>query len=148
MTHSIPQSRSRNPMWLYEHNYGLLRGLFPAFFSGEQDCWQGRIGHQELCLRVVERFRYTLTLDIHCRLRQHHPLLDDFVVSVRIYRDAGLAEVLDYQYLGRRQPVYPRRDPRDMRITEKRQLNRLFGDWLKVIDLGLRNTGQGVPVNA
>ncbi|HEB58124.1 MAG TPA: DUF1249 domain-containing protein [Gammaproteobacteria bacterium] len=147
MTHSIPQSRSRNPMWLYEHNYALLRGLFPLLLSGEQEGWQGKIGHQELCLRVVERFRYTLTLDVHCRLRRQHRLLGDFVVSVRVYEDAGLAEVLDYQHLGRRQPVYPRRDPRQMQVAEKDQLNRLFRDWLNVINLGLRNAGQGVTVD-
>lgn len=147
MTHSIPQSRSRNPMWLYEHNYSLLRGLFPAVFSGEQDGWEGRLGRQDLTVNVMERSPYTLTLDVHCHLRIHHRLVSDFVVCVRIYQDAGMAEVLDYQYSGQRRRVYPRRDPREMQISEKHQLNRLFRDWLNVVNLDSRNTDQGVTAD-
>lgn len=118
-----------------EANYWRLRKLLPrerpargeqwhlAITSGDHS-WQTRF-------RVIEDSRYTTTVQIHqTDVRDRSDWLRSPRLTVRLYRDAGLAEVLAWERHRHLQPRYDYPNRAMYQRDEKAQLNRFLGEWL------------------
>lgn len=81
-------------MALYEDNYACLMRLLPEpAFPFENACSRSSLD-RELHLRVLERSRYTVTLNLSYRFEEQGVVLIEPDVDIRVYRDAELAEAL------------------------------------------------------
>ena len=120
-------------MWVFEQNYVLMAGLFPALVCGSKESVSIRTRVHDLQLKVVETGRYTLTVKICHRFIRGTEWLPDFNMTVRVYNDARLVEVQDYQDSGKLLAEYPRINRRMFHRDEKKQANRLLWEWLRQI---------------
>ena len=132
MSHTIAALRAKNPMWVYERNYAMLVDLFPKLMQEHMPSDEARIELPDragVCTRIVERCRYTLTMVLAEVFKGD--LVPEINMNVRLYHDAGMAEVIAYQGFNRLLPKY--RDlerGRPSKLEEKRQANLLLYDWL------------------
>ena len=118
-------------MRLCEENYLLLSGLLPAL--AEQDVLRLMLpaGDHErsVSIRILERCRYTTELSLE--IASLHSLLPPAALTVRLYHDARIAEVVGvhaWQRVAARQP-YP--NPGMHQRDEKHQWNLHLGEWLR-----------------
>lgn len=122
-----------------ESNYWRLVQLLPD--RGIRDCWQlglaGQPSHPEAVgwhtrISVVERSRYTTSLRLE--RAESQPLPSDWLqtprLTLRLYEDARLAEVLAWERHRYLQPRYNYPNPAMYHQDEKAQLNRFLGEWL------------------
>ena len=114
---------------LCEANYLRLLKLLPDDQT-EREFLLGD-GDQQASVRlyIEEDHRYTTML----RLEQqgHSPgWLQPQAMQVRLYHDAGMAEVLSYQQAQRFDGRYPYPNPAMRLPDEKLQLNRFLAEWL------------------
>lgn len=129
MSHSIYESRCKNPMWYFERNYVLLHKCFWRMFdSGEsQEC---ELSKTRIICKVIERTKYTDLVDVCQVFPQSNVLIPNLVFKVRIYHDARLAEVISYQGYQHVQARYEYPNGQGFYPDEKRQANLLFYEWL------------------
>lgn len=117
-----------------EINYHRMMRLLPEL--DDQDEWLfGVDGHHEqnlkqVSIQVVERCKYTTTVAV-----TQESLLDEWVpqptLTVRLYHDAHMAEVLTYQRNRSIRPNYPYPNEKMFQPDEKAQLNSFLGEWLE-----------------
>jgi len=118
-------------MWLFEVNFELLQRLLPRLEEAHCfDCPPPGGGAARLEVRVTERARYTTTLSLHHAFRSSGRLLADLTMRVRLYHDAGVAEVTGYQGCQRLPPPYEVTASGRFQRDEKRQANRLLHELL------------------
>ena len=105
-------------------NYARLQRLLPAGASAAFGIGAGI----ELQLQLDERSRYTDTLT----LRQVGLGLASLApqLTVRLYHDAQLAEVIGFANRRRVLPLYDYPNPAMHQPDEKAQWNRFLGEWL------------------
>lgn len=109
-----------------ELNYSRLLRLLREF-PDDSRCF-GVGAHQQLSVHVVERCPYTTTLEI-----APSPLPHDGeapCMTVRVYHDARLAEVVACAGRRRVQPRYDYPNEDMLQPDEKAQWNRFLGEWL------------------
>lgn len=111
-----------------ELNYLRLNKLL----AGEASHRQIRLseGHA-ITLRIVERSPYTTTVELQQTLGERLNWLAVASMSVRLYHDARLAEVLASSGLKRLQGVYDYPNPHMAQPDEKIQLNQFLGECLR-----------------
>lgn len=120
---------------LCERNYARLNRLLPANFApGVQ--WVIAINPQQhYRLAVLECGPYTTRIQIEL-LAASQPVPGSNFVSpsfdVQLYHDAQLAEVVRVASYRRFAARYPYPNPQMMQPDEKRQINQLLADWLKL----------------
>jgi uncharacterized protein YqiB (DUF1249 family) len=127
------QNRTRNLaglMDLYESNYMRLRKLIPDLPEISGPCISLIPGALELHLRIIERCKYTTTLNLTYFFSESGICFPAPDVKVRIYHDAKLAEVISCgRRKGRRAAEYDR-----MRyqypLLRKWEINRFLQKWL------------------
>jgi uncharacterized protein YqiB (DUF1249 family) len=116
-----------------EINYHRLMRLLPEIDEQEEWCFGVDADSEQLrqvSIHVVERSKYTTTVAV-----VQESLLDDWVpkptLTVRLYHDAHMAEVLSFQrnrYI-RQNYTYP--NEKMFQPDEKAQLNVFLGEWLE-----------------
>ncbi|SNY52332.1 hypothetical protein SAMN06297280_2082 [Arsukibacterium tuosuense] len=120
---------------LCERNYARLNRLLPADFApGLQ--WGITINPQQhYQLTVLECGPFTTRLQIESVTAGQPISLDNFVnpgFDVQLYHDAQLAEVVRVARYRKFAPRYSYPNPQMMQPDEKRQINLLLADWLKL----------------
>jgi uncharacterized protein YqiB (DUF1249 family) len=114
-----------------ELNYSRLLRLLHTFLDEKNPADQHYFGigaYQEMIVRVIERCPYTTTLEI-----SPTPLPVDSAtpsLTVRVYHDARLAEVIACANRRRVQPRYEYPNEAMYQPDEKAQWNRFLGEWL------------------
>lgn len=112
------------PEAIFEELYGLLVLLLPGLSDG----FLGQPPGLEIALR--EQSRYTTTVDLRHRF-ETDDLVPDVVMTVRVYHDARVAEVIAYQGCDRLPPPHAvHGNPRYVR-DERRQVNHLLRQILR-----------------
>ena len=132
MTHSIKESRNKNPMWYFEHNYLVLSDMLDETQLLQHGIANFEVGMCPVELRIIEDTRYTLLIRIHQQFTSTAEYLSDIIFDVRLYQDAQLAEVLSYQGKARIQFKYTYPNENMFVPDEKRQGNLLLHDWLSM----------------
>jgi uncharacterized protein YqiB (DUF1249 family) len=118
-----------------EANYHRLIKLMPHHAT--VDDWQFMNGSDPrnhcLHIRIIERSRYTTTVQmaqLDIRVPEHHGWLRMPKLTVRLYHDARLAEVLAWEGHRSVRPRYDYPNAAMYQSDEKAQLNRFLGEWL------------------
>lgn len=83
-----------------------------------------------VCLRVIERSRYTTTVTLEQEY-DYPAWIPTPLITVRLYHDARMAEMLAYQHSSRIRQSYDYPNLRMYQRDEKNQLNALLGEWLE-----------------
>lgn len=116
-----------------EVNYHRMIRLLPEL--DDQEEWMfGVDGNTEqlkqVSIHIVERSKYTTTVAV-----AQESLLDDWVpkptLTVRLYHDAQMAEVLSFQRNRYVRQTYPYPNEKMFQPDEKAQLNSFLGEWLE-----------------
>lgn len=130
MSHSIAETRSRTPMWVYEKNFRMLRKVVSLCLEKEnkKHLVHYDTGHFEFS--VVEECKYTHELDIKQILDISDFLGKGVAFRVRIYMDAEVAEVVSYLGESRLLPRYEYPNINMWQPDEKKQANLLLHDCL------------------
>lgn len=81
---------------------------------------------------VIERSRYTTTLVLSMQCPQTSQWLLMPRLTVRLYHDACLAEVLAWEGHKRLRPRYHYPNPSMYQCDEKLQVNQFLAEWLSV----------------
>ena len=98
-SHLVPEAIAKprsfvGLMALYESNYLRLLRLIPEV-DRLDGCFRSRIAREcDLHVEILERCRYTVTLSLTYHLETDEGLLIDPDMTVRVYLDGQLAEVL------------------------------------------------------
>jgi len=130
MSHTIAQHRRRQPMWFYEKNYRFLIQLIPELRHEHVAHYQISCERHRMDIRVAEFGPYTRLLQLSQRFDTASSQLRDLCMSVRVYHDARLAEVIGYQGVERLLARYELPNAGMLHQDEKRQANLLLHDWL------------------
>lgn len=117
-----------------EANYVRLNKLISDKAQEEFRFMISQGGHQWLHqLRVLERSRYTTTLELG---RNSVGVSSEWIampkLTLRMYHDARLAEVLAWEGHKRLRPRYEYPNQSMYQSDEKFQLNRFLGEWLEL----------------
>lgn len=120
-----------------EANYYRMLKLMPQ--HQQTDDWRFAIesaGQEKyLQIRILERSRYTTTVQLaqlDIRLPDEQLWLQMPKLTVRLYHDARLAEVLAWEGHKRLRPRYDYPNQTMYHSDEKAQLNRFLGEWLSL----------------
>lgn len=125
---SLPQLSS-----LAEGNYVRLQKLLPDSKAGTQLTFSLSNGSHKgmrISVTIDEIHRYTTMLTIQQR-EKLAPGLKGPRMQVRMYHDAGMAEVVRYQDKQVNQGTYQYPNPAMFQPDEKTQLNRFLADCLE-----------------
>ncbi len=125
-------------MAVCDANYLRLRKLLPDFGLGQSRAVllpafasQRAGAAHRLLLCVTESFRYTSTVALTVELDEPAPAwFRSPRLQVRLYHDAGTAEVTGYQDKTQFKAVYVDDDLPRFNGDEKNQLNLFLADWL------------------
>ena len=115
-------------MDMYEDNFIKLRKLIPGIEQIQDSRVSISEGHLNLHLKIVERSKFTTTLKLsYCFTEDGNSKLEPNL-KIRIYHDAGLAEVMSGKlHHGR---LVLENLPSNA-LKEKWKLNRFLYKWLK-----------------
>lgn len=117
-----------------EANYWLLLKLMPD--SAVQDTWKFAVGrepqHWQMQIAITERMRYTITVEITRRDAVDNRWLQMPTLTVRLYHDAAIAEVLAWEQHQRLEVRYDYPNRRMYQADEKAQFNEFLGEWLNL----------------
>lgn len=130
MSHTIATSAA-NPLWVFEENYRLLTRLLPEPRVGVRHGFALNPGREDLELELLERFKFTSSLGVRHFFSSGGRLLPDLSMTVRIYHDARVAEVIAYQECSRLPPRYEIDESSPFQRDEKHQTNRLLYELLR-----------------
>ena len=113
---------------LYEINYGKLMRLFrnvPGVCH--------RVNHPtglRFEIALQEDHRYTSVLGVIVELNTQSTPALNLTMTVRMYHDAQVAEVMNCAGHGTFEPEYGYPNKHMLQRDEKRQVNQLLGEWL------------------
>jgi uncharacterized protein YqiB (DUF1249 family) len=113
---------------LCEHNYLRLLKLLPAN-EENQSLRKVKLGNSEFAITVDNTEKYTQDISIkqlNGALKGVMPLY----LTVRLYHDAKVAEIVHHDYHQRIKPSYGYPNPKMHQKDEKYQLNAFLYDWL------------------
>ncbi len=112
-------------------NYARLLKLLPKL--GSESEWTIGVGserpHRQVKIQVVEATKYTHTLEI-CELSEVSSDLAAPTMTVRVYHDVCMAEVIAFNRHWRARQRYEYPNGRMLQVDEKRQQNLYLGEWL------------------
>jgi uncharacterized protein len=115
---------------LCERNYAQLNRYLCANTAPGQSTVVQVTEQHRYRISVTDVARYTTTLQIELLEPQQHFFRPHFVV--RLYHDAQVAEVLACQHISRFKARYDYPNLDMLQPDEKRQINLLLRDWLKL----------------
>lgn len=129
-------------MSIYERNFRRLLTLLPELKTVSS--MEGVFGFGSMHIEVVERHKYTTLIS----LSQPLPLffLPPLRMTVCVYHDAKVVEVIDYQESGRLRARYDYPNPEMYQVREKRRVNEFLGEWLDFCLLPQRRYGEELLV--
>ena len=116
----------------YESNYARLLQLLP---DNDETCERifavtySNGATVRVCLEVVEVFKYTTTVKLSQDDGLGHWLAKP-AMTVRLYHDATVAEVIHYENMRQLRASYGYPNSKMYQSDEKQQLNAYLGEWL------------------
>ena len=100
VSHTLEQTRNKMPMWYFERNYSYLRELFPELMElySETLVYKDKLKLVEI--KCLEISRYTTLISLNLAFTQC-PQITPVEMSIRLYHDAEVADVVTYQNISR-----------------------------------------------
>ena len=100
MSHTLEQTRKKEPMWFFERNYSYLRELFPEIIELSTDAIIYRDNLKMIKIMCLEVSRYTTLISLNLTFTEC-PQVPPVGMSIRLYHDAEVADVVTYQNITR-----------------------------------------------
>lgn len=126
----IPSKDLEGLMEIYECSYIRLRNLVPDLDGLSESNVSQAENALDLTVRVVERCKFTSTLNLTYHFEDEEGVFIAPDMTVRIYHDAQLAEVIACgRHRGNRYATYNRMHNR-YTLLEKWRMNRFLQKWL------------------
>ena len=131
MSHTIHQSAGRTPLWVYEQNYRVLMQIMHKQLENGFEL----VSHYEnesmiIKASLLETCKYSHVIELEEKSAIASKILEGLRLRVRVYHDARVAEVIDYQGHYRIKAKYDYPNPKMYYPDEKRQVNHLLAEWL------------------
>lgn len=124
MSHTLEQTRKKEPMWFFEHNYLYFRELFPEII----ELYSGKLiykdSHKLIKTQCIEVSRYTILVSLDLTFTAC-PQIMPINMTVRLYHDVQLADVVSYQNITPLVAPYFSKD-KNSAENHKRQANILL----------------------
>lgn len=96
MSHTLEETRKNQPMWFFDNNYRYLRALFPQIISLYSEALYYRDEHKVVKIKCLEVSPYTTLISLKLTFVQC-PQISPVEMSIRLYHDAEVADVVTYQ---------------------------------------------------
>ena len=128
MSHTLEQTRNKEPMWFFERNYIYLRELFPEIMDLSSDTLVYRDNLKLVRINCLEVSRYTTLISLNL-IFTRCPQVPPVEMSIRLYHDAEVADVVTYQNISRLVAPYFSTE-KDTDKDHKRQANILLYELL------------------
>ena len=120
-------------MALYESNYLRLLRLLPEI-ERLDGCFRSSVaGECDLHIEILERCRYTLTLSLTYHLETDEGLLTDPDMTVRVYLDCQLAEVMQIGDLQRHATLKELASEHRRELDLRWHRNVILNKWLEYL---------------
>ena len=120
-------------MALYESNYLRLLRLLPEI-ERLDGCFRSRVaGECDLHIEILERCRYTLTLSLTYHLETDEGMFTDPDMTVRVYLDCQLAEVMQIGDLQRHAALKELSREHRRELDLRWQRNVILNKWLEYL---------------
>ncbi len=100
LSHTLEQTRNKEPMWLFERNYSYLRGIFPELIELSSGVLVYRDNLKVVKIQCLEVSRYTTLISLRLTFIEC-PQIPPVEMSIRLYHDAEVADVITYQNITR-----------------------------------------------
>ena len=100
MSHTLEQTRNKEPMWFFERNYTYLRELYPEIIELDSDALFYRDELKVVKIKCLEVSRYTTLISLHLTFTEC-PQIAPVEMTIRLYHDAEVADVVSYQNITR-----------------------------------------------
>jgi len=120
-------------MSLYESNYLRLLRLIPEL-DRLDGCYRSRVaGDCDLCVEIIERCRYTVTLSLTYFFEDEKGRIADPDVTVRAYLDGQLAESMHLSREHRHSELRRLANEHRLELNARWQRNVLLNKWLEYL---------------
>jgi len=124
LSHTLEQTRNKEPMWFFEHNYSYFRELFPEII----ELYSGKLIYKDslktIKIKCLEVSRYTTLVSLSLTFTAC-PKIEPIDMTIRLYHDAQLADVVSYQNISPLVAPYFSED-KNTAENHKRQANILL----------------------
>lgn len=128
MSHTLEQTRNKEPMWFFERNYTFFRELFPEIIEVYSEALIYRDPLKQVKINCLEVSRYTTLIALKLTFTAC-PQIPPVEMTVRLYHDAEVADVVSYQNITRLIAPYFSEEE-DTKENHKRQANILLYELL------------------
>lgn len=128
MSHTLEQTRKKTPMWFFEHNYSYLRELFPELMGLYSETLIYKDKLKLVRIKCLEISRYTTLISLTLKFSKC-PQIEPVEMSIRLYHDAKVADVVTYQNISRLVAPYFSTE-KELDKDHKRQANILLYELL------------------
>lgn len=117
---------------LCEANFVRLERLLQDMSEPHyQFCWLDAHDHRiDVEIDIIERFKYTTTLQLSKTLHNVPAPMDSVELTVRLYSDARMAEVVTLSQGKQLAGIYRYPNDKMYQIDEKEQANHYLAEWL------------------
>ncbi len=127
MSHTLEQTRKKEPMWFFEQNYSYLRELFPEIIELSIEAITYRDNLKSVKIKSLEVSRYTTLISLNLSFTECP--VPPVGMTIRLYHDAEVADVVSYQNITRLvAPYFSTEKETDQ--DHKRQANMLLYELL------------------
>lgn len=124
MSHTLEQTRNGKPMWFFENNYIFFREVFPELIELDSENLIYRDALKLVKVRCLEVSRYTTLVSLELTFIAC-PKIPPINMTIRLYHDVQLADVVSYQNITPLVAPYFSTD-KDSAENNKRQANLLL----------------------
>jgi uncharacterized protein YqiB (DUF1249 family) len=124
MSHTIEQTRKKEPMWFFEHNYLYFQELFPEVIELDSGKLIYKDTLKTIKIQCIEVSRYTTLVSLSLTFSAC-PHIEPIDMTIRLYHDVQLADVVSYQNISPLVAPYFSED-KNTAENHKRQANILL----------------------
>ena len=128
MSHTLEQTRNQQPMWFFERNYAFLRDIFPEIIELNSETLIYRDNLKNVKIHCLDVSRYTTLISLSLTFAEC-PQIAPVEMTIRLYHDAEVADVISYQNISRLVAPYFSEE-KDTDQNHKRQANILLYELL------------------
>jgi uncharacterized protein YqiB (DUF1249 family) len=127
LSHTIEQTRNKDPMWFFERSYVYFREIFPEIIELDSNALVYRDNLKRVKIVCLEISRYTTLISLNLTFTAC-PKIPPVTMTIRLYHDAEVADVVSYQNITRL--IAPYFSNKDTDANHKRQANLLLYELL------------------
>ena len=128
MSHTLEQTRNKEPMWFFERSYVYFREIFPEIIELQSNTLVYRDNLKVVKIHCLEVSRYTTLISLNLSFIEC-PQVPPVEMTIRLYHDAEVADVISYQNITRLIAPYFSTE-KESDGNHKRQANLLLYDLL------------------